>query len=148
MGAWVLPSLLVKLKYVNDLLAEGRCSGPGQERAIFTWGWAGQCLYTQGEDLLYYVLMFSIWLFTPARLSLIPLTALWTNQFILSVSKQKPYQLGHWLFIYINSVFTLSNIVTHNFLDPSESLIYFQFKLLKSFKVFLKQNINTFYLKD
>ena len=71
------------------------------------------------------------------------------NQPIYSfVSKQKPYQLGHWLFVYINSVFTPSKIVTHNFLDPSESLIYFQFKLLKSLKVFLKQNVNTFYLKD
>ena len=77
MGSAVLPSLLVKLKYVNDLLAEGRCSGPGQERAIFTWGWVGQYLYTQGEVLLYYtVLMSSISLFTATRLSLIPLAAL------------------------------------------------------------------------
>ena len=43
---------------------------------------------------------------------------------------------------------SLQDIVTNYFLEASESLIYFQLKLLKSFKVFLKQNINTFYLKD
>ena len=60
-GRPVLPSLLVKLKYVNDLLAakrERRCSGPGQEQAIFTCSWRGGSLSPySGEGitvLLYY----------------------------------------------------------------------------------------------
>ena len=78
MGSAVLPSLLVKLKYVNDLLAEGRCSGPGQERAIFTWGWVGQYLSILRESLtvLYCINVLYLTLHSSQTKSLIPLTAL------------------------------------------------------------------------
>ena len=149
-GRPVLPSLLVKLKYVNDLLAERerRCSGPGQEQAIFTCSWKGGSLSPySGEGIT--VLVFSICPDLASSLWLRLTWSVWTNQFIF-VSRQKPNQFGHWLFVLSFTIyfFTHSDIVTNYFLEPSESLIYFLFKLLKSFKVFLKQNINTFYLKD
>ena len=49
-GRPVLPSLLVKLKYVNDLLAEGECA-LGQGRSELYSLWAGHYLHTQGEGI-------------------------------------------------------------------------------------------------
>ena len=152
-GRPVLPSLLVKLKYVNDLVAEGECAlGQGRSGLYSLVAGMGGSLssYSGREGIT--VLMFSISLFTLSRLRLIPLTALdllCMNQPIYSLCRGKNLiNLVIGFSFYVNTFFTHSKIVTNNFLEPSERLIYFPFKLLKSFKVFLKQNINTFYLKD
>ena len=149
-GRPVLPSLLVKLKYVNDLLAEGECAlGQGRsELYSLVAGMGGSLSSYSGRGyycILYYsVLMFSISLFTLTALDLLCM-----NKPIYSLCRGKNLiNLVIDFSFYVNAFFTHSKIVTNNFLEPSESLIYFLLKLLKSFKVFLKQNINTFYSND
>lgn len=73
-GRPVLPSLLVKLKYVNDLLAEREGAlGQGRSRLYsLVAGREGHYLHTQERVLLYYCIS----VLYLSRLSLIPLTAL------------------------------------------------------------------------
>lgn len=115
--------------------------------------WAGHYLHTQGEGITVFCITVLMYLtLHSVQTKLIPLTALdllCMNQPIYSLCRGKNLiNLVIGFSFYVNTFFTHSKIVTNNFLEPSESLIYFPFKLLKSFKVFLKQNVNTFYLKD